>query len=65
MTGVILTFNAAVTSLIVSVPIINDTIAEPDQYFFGNLRNPVGPGDLNPDQAMVTIVDDGDRKYHV
>ena len=60
-----LTFNSIVTSLTVSVPIINDDIAEGEQFFIGQLSNPQGPVTLlSPEVANITIVDDApDRKF--
>ena len=46
----------------ISVTIINDNVVEGNQSFFGTLGNPVGPVDLDPSQATVTI-QDNDRKY--
>ena len=62
MAGQTLTFSSTVTSLTVSVPIINDNITEGDESFFGNLSNPQGPVTLDPEVATVTIQDAGDRK---
>ena len=46
------------SSIDVPVRIVDDSILEGDQVFFGNLGNPVGPITLNPDIATVTISDD-------
>lgn len=58
VTGLTLIFNSTVTTLAVSVSIVNDDIVEGNQSFFGNLSNPEGPVTLNLAQATVTIEDD-------
>lgn len=62
-TGLMLAFWPNVSSINVSVNIIDDNVSEGDQFFFGNLNNSVGPVTLVPDMATVTIFDDVlDRK---
>ena len=63
MAGQTLTFTPSVSSLTVSVPIINDNITEGEQFFIGNLSNPQGPVTLDPEVATVTIVDDDGKSY--
>ena len=49
----------------VSVKIIDDDIHEDSENFFGVLTAPGQPAILNPYRAVVTIVDDNDRKFLV
>ena len=57
-----LTFSPTVNVNPVPVNIINDGIHEDNETFFGNLAAAGQPVDLNPGIAVVTIIDDIDRK---
>jgi len=52
-----LTFNPGDTSQMVSVPITNDSIAEPTEYFTLHLSNPSG-ATIGQGDGTVTIIDD-------
>jgi hypothetical protein len=54
--NVTLTFNPGETTKTVTVPIVGDTIGEPDENFFVNLSNPVN-ATLNDTQGLGTILD--------
>lgn len=52
------------SSIDIPVTIVNDSILEGNQLFFGNLGSPVGPITLDPDMATVIISDDApDREF--
>lgn len=52
------------TSINISVVIVDDDIVEGNQSLTGNLDSPVGPVLLSPAVATVTITDDApDGKY--
>ena len=54
-----LAFNANETSKTILVPIVNDTIAEPNATVFLTLSNPTGGAQLGtPATAVLTIIDD-------
>ncbi|MBW8878653.1 MAG: DUF1929 domain-containing protein [Acidobacteria bacterium] len=54
-----LTFAAGETRKVLSVPILNDAVQEPDESFTVTLSNPTGGASLgSPQTATVTIVDD-------
>ncbi|HEX3553852.1 MAG TPA: galactose oxidase-like domain-containing protein [Thermoanaerobaculia bacterium] len=54
-----LTFAAGETRKVLSVPILNDAVQEPDESFTVALSNPTGGASLgSPQTATVTIVDD-------
>jgi len=52
-----LTFNPGITTLQVSVPLIGDSVGEPDEMFSLTLSNPVG-AQLGNATATATIIDD-------
>jgi len=52
-----LTFPSGTTSQTISVPIVGDTILEPDEFFVVNLSNPVGAV-LGDSRGRATIQDD-------
>ncbi len=55
----VLTFNAGETSKTVSIPILNDTLVEPDESFTFTLSNPTGGASLvTPASATITIKSD-------
>ena len=58
-----LTFSPTVAVNPVSVNIIDDDIHEDSENFFSVLTAPGQPAILNPDRALVTIVDDNDRRF--
>ena len=59
----LLTFSPTVNVNPVPVIIINDDIHEDSERFFGNLTAAADqPAILNPATAVVTILDDNDRK---
>jgi hypothetical protein len=54
-----LTFAAGETSKVISIPIINDTRVEKDEFFTVELRNPAGGATLGTiTKAVVTIIED-------
>ena len=58
-----LTFSPTVNVNPVPVNIVNDDIHEDNETFFGNLAADADqPVILNPERAVVTIVDDNDCK---
>ena len=58
-----LTFSPTVNVNPILVNIVNDDIHEDSETFFGNLAADVDqPVILNPERAVVTIIDDNDRK---
>jgi hypothetical protein len=57
-----LTFSPTMDVNTVPVTIFNDVIHENNETFLGNLRNPDPQTILNPSTALVTIIDDIDRK---
>ena len=68
-TVMLLTFGPGVLSLDVSVPIVDDNLAEVDEVFYGNLRLPagsefVGLVELNPDRANATIFDNDGKSIY-
>ena len=59
----LLTFSPTVNVNPVPVTIFNDNIHEDSERFFGNLAAAADqPAILNPSTAVVTIIDDNDRK---
>lgn len=54
-----LTFIPGVSSLQVTVPVVDDTLLEIDETFFGNLRLPEDRGSIvfQPGRAIATLVD--------
>ncbi len=55
----VLTFNAGEISKTVSIPILNDTLVEPDETFTFTLSNPTGGASLgSPVSATITIKSD-------
>ncbi len=62
--GVVVQFSPSQLSVDVPVTILDDSVVEANENFFGLLTNPVGdPVNLNPDRATVTINDTGDGKF--
>jgi hypothetical protein len=57
-----LTFSPTMDVDTVTVTIFNDGIHEDNETVIGNLRNPDAQTILNPSTAVVTIIDDVDRK---
>ena len=56
-----LTFNPTTNSVNITVPIIDDSLLEDDEMFFGFISNPSDSRvTLAPDRANVTIEDFGD-----
>ena len=53
-----LVFNPGVTSVPISVPIVNDTEVEANETFKVSLSNPQGGAVVGPGGAFVTIIDD-------
>ena len=64
ISGHTVTLGPSVSSVSVSVSIVNDSCVEGEEFFYGNLRNPVGPATLAPAKATIVIEDD-DRKLLV
>lgn len=56
-----LTFNPGQTNKQVAVPVIGNTVVEPNEYFFVNLTNPVGATIVDPDLRGIGVIlnDDG------
>ncbi len=62
--GVVIQFSPSQLSVDVPVTILDDSIVEANENFFGLLTNPVGdPVILNPDRATVIITDTDDSKF--
>ncbi len=53
------TFTPGITSQTVNVPVLEDTLDEPDETFFVNLTTPIN-ATIADDQGLGTIVDDDD-----
>ncbi len=62
--GVVIQFSPSQLSVDVPVTILDDSIVEANESFFGLLTNPVGePVNLNPDRTTVNINDIDDSKF--
>ncbi len=62
--GVVVQFSPSQLSVDIPVTLLDGSIVEATENFFGQLTNPVGePVNLNPDRATVTISDTDDSKF--
>ena len=59
-----LTFNPGITSKMVRVPILNDTVGEPTETFVLNLSNAFG-AIIADGQGVATVYDDDSTKFYV
>ena len=65
-TVISLTFGPGMSFATVDVPIVNDTLYENDEVFYGNLRLPAGAVngvEFDPMRANATIIDDDSELY--
>jgi hypothetical protein len=52
------TFHAGESSVLIDLPIIGDTIDEPNEQFFVNLSNPTNGAEVGQERAFVQIMND-------